>query len=141
MSLKDLIEQIKNEKNFYLKDILNKYNSFDWKEYVKLSNTNYNRIKIFENENFDVYVLTWNKLQKANIHDHSKNGCWLKVLEGKLIETIYDCELNIINTKKINNGDISFMKNDIGYHSIENENEMSVTLHIYSPPNHSTKFI
>jgi cysteine dioxygenase len=141
MLIKELIEKIKNEKNFYLNDILKEYKSHDWKEYIKVSDVTYNRMKIFENENFDVYIITWNKMQKANIHDHSKNGCWLKVLQGKLIEKIYDYKINIINTKTINEGDISFMKNNIGYHSIENGNDISVTLHVYSPPNHSTKFL
>ena len=114
MSLKDLIEQIKNEKNFYLKDILNKYNSFDWKEYVKLSNTNYNRIKIFENDILDVYIITWYLKAKSKIHDHAFNGCWLKVLNGKLEENVYDTNLNLVKTKTLDEGFISFISDNIG---------------------------
>jgi hypothetical protein len=35
----------------------------------------------------------------------------------------------------------SFMSNDIGFHSIQNNyNNISISLHIYSPPNHKTKY-
>lgn len=136
-----IIERIINSKEFYLRDILQEYTAEDWKKHVKTSSNTYNRSKIFENENFDVYVITWNNLQKANIHDHSENGCWLKVLDGKLAEKIYDSDMNILRTDIHEKNDISFMRNDIGFHSIENFNEITITLHIYSPPNHKTKFV
>ena len=136
-----IIERIINSKEFYLRDILQEYTAEDWKKHVKTSSNTYNRSKIFENENFEVYVITWNNLQKANIHDHSENGCWLKVLDGKLTEKIYDSDMNILRTDIREKNDISFMRNDIGFHSIENFNEITITLHIYSPPNHKTKFV
>ena len=30
--------------------------------------------------------------------------------------------------------------NYIGYHSINNKDEIAVTLHVYNPPNHKTTF-
>jgi cysteine dioxygenase len=138
----NFIEEIKNKKNFFLHDILNNYNDDDWKKFVNIDEKKYNRIKIYENENLDIYIITWNIKQKANIHDHSDNGCWLKVLKGQLVEKIYDNNLKLVKTNILKENEISFMKNDIGYHSIFNEeNDIAVSLHIYSPPNYKTKFI
>ena len=140
--METLIDKIKDAKNFDLYDILHSYQSDAWKEYVKINNDFYNKIKIFENDNVDIYIITWNVSQKANIHDHSDNGCWLKILDGNLIERIYDSQLNLIKTNILKKDDISFMKNDIGFHSIENSSEnICVTLHVYSPPNYQTKYI
>jgi len=137
----NLIEEIKNSKNFNLHDILNNYKDDDWKKFININENRYNRVKIFENENLDIYIITWNIKQKANIHDHSDNGCWLKVLEGQLIEKIYDNDLKLMKTNILRENEISFMKNDIGYHSIINEeNDIAASLHIYSPPNYKTKF-
>ena len=136
-----IIERIINSKEFYLRDILQEYTAEDWKKHVKTSSNTYNRSKIFENENFEVYVITWNNLQKANIHDHSENGCWLKVLKGKLEENLYDSNLNYVTRKTINQGDFSYIRNSIGYHNIINiEDKKALTLHIYSPKGHKTIF-
>jgi len=138
----NLIEEIINNKNFILHDILANYKDDDWKKFINVNQTNYNRVKIFENEKLDIYIITWNINQKANIHDHSDNGCWLKVLKGQLIEKIYDNNLKLIKTNFLTENEISFMKNDIGYHNIINqENDIAVSLHIYSPPNYETKFL
>ena len=94
------------------------------------------------NENFEIFIISWNKNQNAPIHDHSCNGCWLKVLQGKLIENIYESNsLSLCKSNTINTNDISFMKNNIGYHSMENNSDdIAVTIHIYNPPNHKTNF-
>ena len=138
----NLIEEIKSNKNFKLHDILDNYKEDDWKKFVIINENKYNRIKIFENEKIDIYIITWNKNQKANIHDHSENGCWLKVLKGKLTENLYNNNLKLIKINILNENEISFMKNDIGYHSIiNNEDDIAISLHIYSPPNYKTKFL
>lgn len=138
----NLIEEIKKSNNFDLYDILNNYKDDDWKKFISINVNSYNRVKIFENEKLDIYIITWNTKQKANIHDHSDNGCWLKVLKGQLIEKIYDSNLKLLKKNILRENEISFMKNDIGYHSITNEeNNISVSLHIYSPPNYKTKFL
>jgi cysteine dioxygenase len=141
--LKEIISKINEEKNFKkVGDILKEYNDEDWKIYVKTDNNRYCRNKIYENENFEIFIISWNKNQNAPIHDHSCNGCWLKVLQGELIENIYDSEsLSLYKSSSIKKNDISFMKNNIGYHSItNNSDETAVTIHIYNPPNHKTKF-
>jgi len=141
--LKEVILKISNQTNFdKVGDILKEYNDDDWKIHMKTDDNRYCRNKIFENENFEIFIISWNKNQNAPIHDHSCNGCWLKVLQGELIENIYESEsLSLYKSSSIKKNDISFMKNNIGYHSItNNSDETAVTIHIYNPPNHKTKF-
>ena len=124
-----------------IKNFINEYvyqNEFD----IFLKNSNENKkIKIFENDLFDVYIIVWNIYERSKIHNHAENGCWLKVLKGKLEENLYDSDLNYIIRKTINQGNSSFIKNSIGYHNIVNiENEKALTLHIYSPKGHKTAY-
>ena len=74
--------------------------------------------------------------QNSKIHNHSSNGCWLKILQGSIEEKIYNNKFDIIKYNIQNIGDISFIKDEIGYHSIQNtENDITVSLHVYNPPN------
>jgi cysteine dioxygenase len=141
--LKELILDIVNQTNFdKVGDVLKEYNDDDWKNYVKIDNNRYCKNKIFENEYFEIFIISWNKNQNAPIHDHSCNGCWLKVLQGELYENIYEVDsLTLYKSNIIKKNDISFMKNNIGYHSItNNSDDIAITIHIYNPPNHKTNF-
>ena len=142
MDIEKFIDEIKNIKNFQnIKNILNNYSGDDWKKFIKINDSIYHKEKIFENDYLDIYIITWNKKQQSQIHNHSKNGCWLKMLQGKLIENIYDKNINLQVKNILNSGDISFMHDDIGYHQIINDNDdISVSLHVYSPPKHVTKY-
>ena len=143
-TITELISKIKEVNNFTLtNDILNKYNGYDWNEYVKINESNYNREKVYEDDLFEILIITWNINQKASIHDHSENGCFLKILDGgELEEILYDNKCNELNTKILKTNEISYMDNNIGYHSIINNSpKIVVSIHIYSPPNHSTKFL
>ena len=148
-TLKDLelniIKEITNDKFSNIVDIVKKYNGSDWKKYIdntKSDDKNYNKkkIDIVDNDYFDMYVVSWNNNKKSKIHDHSENGCIMKVLNGNLNEYIYDKNLKLINYKTITTNDVSFIDNNKGYHSIRNIDDVSNTLHIYSPPNHITKY-
>ena len=53
-----------------------------------------------------------------------------------LDEKIYNKNIELIKYSIQNQGDISFIKDEIGYHSIKNiNNNISVSLHVYNPPN------
>ena len=142
MLLPELIDRINELHDFYKTgDILKEYDGNDWKQYVEINSNVYNRKKIYENINYEIYIITWNVNQMAKKHDHAKNGCFLKILCGELQEIRYfKDDTSKINTLTLN--DISYMSNNIGYHSIYNKNnEIAVTIHIYSPPNHNTLFM
>ena len=119
-----------------IKNLINSYNEDDWKSYVIKDDLKYNKIKVFETELFDIYIIVWNINQQSKVHNHSSNGCWLKILEGKVEEKIYNNKFELLKYNIQNRGEISFIKDDIGYHSIKNiNNNISVSLHIYNPPN------
>ena len=156
-NLQDLLGMI-NENRFepFSKniDIVDSYTGKDWKYYIddipsswftNISEPIYIRKKLDFNifNWFEVFIIIWNKNSKTMIHDHSEKGCILKVLQGELKETIYkDCSGNIVNTNFIKESYTSFMHNDLGFHSIENiYDDISISLHIYSPCNHKTKYI
>lgn len=144
MTLERLINCLNKLKpsNVYLAyNLLNNYKSNDWQEYTVNQNKPYSKKLIYENNLFDMYLISWNKNTVSNIHDHSNNGCILKVLQGKIIEDIYDENLNFIKSNKFNKNDISYIDNNIGYHAITNiNNDMTYTLHIYSPPKYKTNY-
>lgn len=123
-------------------NILKKYKSSDYKKYINNTKNIYNRQLIHRNDNYDMYLITWGINSKSKIHNHSNNGCCLKLLDGKLEENIYDSNLSLKETNLFNSDSISFMSNSIGYHDIKNidKNNASISLHIYSPPNHKTIF-
>ncbi len=122
--------------------ILQKYNGNDWLEFIEINPHHYNRCKIYDCDYFDMYVLTWNNNQESKIHNHADNGCLSKTLLGSYQEIFYDPSdlTQITNTINNKTDDINFIDNKIGYHKIKNNDEVTVTLHIYSPPNFKTKF-
>lgn len=126
-----------------LTTIMKSYSGDDWKNFVAISHTNYNKEKIFESGLFDMFIITWNNYQCSLIHDHSENGCLYKVLYGNITEKIYKGNdiANVILDKNMKEGEVSYIDNFIGYHSMNNLNEnICVTLHVYSPPNYITNY-
>ena len=135
-------------------DIVDSYTGNDWKYYINdipsswfnnVGETTYIRKKLDFNifNWFEVFIIVWNKGSKTKIHDHAEKGCILKVLHGELKETIYkDYPGNIVKTNIIKKSETSFMHNDLGFHSIENiSDDISISLHVYSPCSHKTKYI
>jgi len=138
-TLDELICEINNIKDFNsLETVLKKYNGEDWRKYIKHNKKTYTRVKIYEQFEFEIYLIIWDSNCKTPIHDHADNGCWLKVLDGKIHEKKYSTNLDLIHDHIYENGYVSYMNNTIGFHSIINSDKISYTLHIYSPPNHKT---
>ena len=117
------------------------YTSLDYKNWVSYNKYSYKRNLIYRDNNFEILLLCWKPYSLAKIHDHSQNGCILKLLSGNLIETKFDPSLNIIGSSLITPNNISYMSNDIGYHAINNLNCKAITLHVYSPPNYQSRFV
>ena len=140
MTLLKMIDNIK--KNFKNSEkYLNNYFETDYKKYIILNEFKYNRERIYIDDEIEVFIITWNKNQETKIHNHAKNGCFLKILEGSLVENVFNFDnLNKSGTKILRKGDISYMDDSIGLHSVKKLDDISVSIHIYSPPNHLIKF-
>lgn len=138
-TLEELIDHVK--KDFKNSEIhLKTYVNNDYIKYIHHNNSSkYHRERIYIDDEIEVFIITWGKNQEAKMHNHSENGCFLKILEGSLEETIYSNNENI--KRILTKGSISYMNDNIGLHSVVNlDNVLCVSLHIYSPPNHTTTF-
>ena len=129
---------------------LNKYyyqykKKFRNKDILKTTENNgYIKMQVFKNNILDCYLIFWEPHSKSPIHNHADNGCYLKVLNGCLEESLYNLtnngELLLKKTEIIDKNNIGFIHNDIGNHSITNPNDYLVTsIHIYSPPDFNAR--
>ena len=145
LSLQKKITEEMNKNNNLLinnvKDILLYYSGEDWNNYVEISSSKYLKKLVCKTDNYDMYIITWDKNQVSPIHDHSLNGCVYKILEGNIIENIYDKDLKLNCTNIVNKNNCGCICNDIGYHSMNNDyDNICVSLHVYSPPDYKTKY-
>lgn len=114
--------------NYYLKNT---------NDYIKFKENDYSRNTIFRNDIFEIIAISWWGGSKTNYHKHPENGCKLKVIFGKLKETLLlSNKIKKINLLKKNN--CSYLDNSIGIHQIE-ALEPSLSIHIYSPPGYYDK--
>ena len=137
-----LISGIKNNNNlFKSQQILKSYNSTDWKKFVNFDNDNYKKNLVYRDDKFEVFVVCWLPKQETKIHNHSKNGCILKILEGNMQEIMYDNKIydennfKILSKNTIIKDDVRYIDDNLGFHKMINNNYKTVSLHIYSPPN------
>lgn len=129
--LKDIDQSSKQLELYIGHDWMYKMSRIDEGEYYKIS--------VYNSELFDVYLIFWGKNSITYYHDHAKYGCVMKVLYGELIEERKDIKNNI-QISTVNKGEISMIKNSDGIHRISSECNLSVSLHIYFPGNHSTNY-
>jgi len=114
--------------------IVEKYNGNDWKKYCKFCNVSYKRNLVYINDLFDIYVICWNINQQSPIHDHASNGCIMKILKGEVNQQLFTSDVKFIKQIVNNEGNVSYIDNDIGLHKIINSNNKTISLHVYSPP-------
>ena len=110
-------------------------------KYNHLENT-YAKQIVHRNEIYSMEVISWGSNSKSPIHNHTEYGCFMKVLDGSLMEYLYNPELKFIKETRLEPHGVSYINNDIGVHSIENKNklDMSYSLHIYFPGKYNTKY-
>jgi len=121
---------------------MERYNGLDYINFINFNAEHYKRTKLekYSNDKFELILICWNKNQDTKIHSHSENGCLMKILEGEIEETVYDKFINIINKNIYKKNNVSFIHNEIGYHKIKAK-EMTISLHLYSPPNYKSLII
>lgn len=88
---------------------------------------------VYIDDNIEIIVIYWPAKSSTRIHNHPKNGCIMRVLDGLLREDVYVD--NIVIETNIINGLATKEHNQ--FHKITNEqNYQSVSIHVYSPPNY-----
>lgn len=137
-----ITSKLHNGKNLFdLKYLLEQYNGNDWKNYLSFSEEKYTRNKVYTNGDIDILVICWNNNQQSGIHDHPENGCLLRMLQGSIKEEVYikqDDKYTYSKTNYLEHNKVSYKEGNCCIHNIMNGNQLSVSLHIYSPSNYKT---
>lgn len=141
MDLEKLISELKIylNNNKSLKNAIYLLNNFDLdqiKPYSNFQETGYKRNLVFKCDLFEIFLICWSPNAISAIHDHSCNGCLMKILEGCLEEEIYNKDLSKNQNYIRNKDDIQYIDNSLGYHKIRNNNKDTISIHIYSPPDY-----
>jgi predicted metal-dependent enzyme (double-stranded beta helix superfamily) len=123
-------------------NIIKNYNGDEWKKLVIFNEDKYCKRVLFSNDICEIIIIGWYPKQNAPKHDHAELGCSLLILQGELTENVYDIlGEKLIQTNILKKGINNSINNDIGIHSIiNNSNFDTVSLHVYRPPNHKTKY-
>ena len=110
----------------------------------------------------NLLILVWSPGKGSLVHDHAGAHCVMKVLKGKLRETLYEMPeeggkggegLRVRKETEFGQDEVAYISDDvrspvagqiqvlmldeqIGLHKIENAdpNEVAVSLHLYTPP-------
>lgn len=131
----------------YVQTMMTSYksNPRDWKKFAKFDTHRYTRNLVDKgNGRFNLMVLCWNESQGSSIHAHANSHCFLKVLEGKAREELFDwpnssegeTEMTKLCDNEYERDACAYMCDEKGLHRVENpsHSEKLVTLHLYSPP-------
>eukprot|EP00045_Choanoeca_perplexa_P022931 m.11391 g.11391 ORF g.11391 m.11391 type:complete len:205 (+) comp9805_c0_seq2:232-846(+) len=130
-----------------IKAILNSYtsNPEDWSKYALFDPHCYTRNLVDGgNGKYNIMLLCWNMGQASSIHSHAGSHCFMKLLEGSLVEELYDPPTEVkagapmelqVETQHGENG-VIYISDQIGMHRVVNPSHThnAVSLHIYSPP-------
>lgn len=121
-------------------DDLNAYDGNDWKKCPRTLQPCYIRNKQnisikYYGSVFDLIIISWGPKCATPVHNHTNAGCIYKVLEGKLVEELYDAsriDKEPLKISILKTGDTGYIDNDIGFHRVINDSDtVSVSLHIY----------
>lgn len=119
------------------KQILSEYHGDDYKKYLQFDEEKYARNYVINTELFDVLILCWRPGQKTMLHGHPKDGCFVKILQWEITETLYNADKKPLRTSVMREWETMYNHDSIGYHILENaSNRDTVSLHIYSPGNY-----
>ncbi|KAJ5586982.1 uncharacterized protein N7459_002747 [Penicillium hispanicum] len=126
-------------------------NSKEWGPYaLGDASRTYTRNLIDEgNGKSNLLILVWSPGKGSAIHDHANAHCVMKILKGKLQETLYSWP----DQSKIEHGqtsppqitrrtiydenEVTYMSDKLGLHRISNPDpdNFAISLHLYTPPN------
>mmetsp|Transcript_21513 Transcript_21513/g.30765 ORF Transcript_21513/g.30765 Transcript_21513/m.30765 type:complete len:235 (-) Transcript_21513:16-720(-) len=117
------------------KDEWRKYAFFDGKK-------NYTRNLIAtDDETFTLLLLCWNAGRESPIHDHPCDGCWVRLCQGRIRETRYECNdetdtMEVTSDMILEDNAPTFISDIQGYHKVGNPDPTlpAVALHLYCPP-------
>lgn len=108
------------------------------KPFAFWSDETYTRNCVARTKDYELLLLCWEEGQETQIHCHNGEECWVYLAKGKLREKRFDTENGHIKKTadvKMTRDRLSYMNDDLGYHSLHNLNEgKSMSLHLYVGP-------
>jgi len=131
---------------FDVKDYIQNFDfsKVDFDSLAQFDSNSYKRTLLYNDGNIDIYLIGWNNKQASKIHDHPDNGCVMRVLKNQVSEETYimrDSGLEKVTYKCLTVGQTGHIKKNTILHRIMNEtDEQSLSLHVYSPPNYKTRY-
>jgi len=128
-----------------IREVLENYksNPADWQKYAHFDPHKYTRNLVdIGNGKFNLLILCWGPGMGSSIHDHTDSHCFVKVLDGSLLETRYawpddsDSPMEEAGSDLHNTNGVTYISDKIGLHRMENpsHSDSTVTLHLYIPP-------
>ncbi|XP_014667228.1 PREDICTED: cysteine dioxygenase type 1-like, partial [Priapulus caudatus] len=131
--------------------LMNNYKSNpEWKKYANFDPHKYTRNLVDDgNGKYNLIMLCWSEGQGSSIHSHANSHCFLKVLEGNLMETLYDWpseghassdeggeHLQKKRIVTVMENQVAYINDSLGLHRIENPShtDLACSLHLYCPP-------
>lgn len=108
--------------------------------YTHWNKQHYTRNCIARDEYFELILLCWEKGQKTAIHCHDNQECWVKIISGEFVETIYEIDeasnvISILNSDVVSQNEVTTMQDVTLFHTLENLHKgRSMSLHLYMKP-------
>jgi cysteine dioxygenase len=113
----------------------------EYKPYAHFNQEHYTRNCIARTKEFELILLCWEEGQETPIHCHNNQECWVYVVKGEFDEQRFvesekkDEAIEVEEEMQLGQDGISYMNDDMGYHSLENiNNGRAMSLHLYMNP-------
>lgn len=154
LSLQELVHNISQELNRpdkcmkRVRSLMERYDASagEWKRYAFWdAKTNYTRNLIAtDQKTFTLMQLCWNPSKWSPCHDHNGSECFMRMVEGQLIEVRYQWPdpkadqsqpLHIVSQTTLQPGSVCFINDSLGLHKVGNPSAsvQAVSLHCYIP--------
>lgn len=89
---------------------------------------------LFQNEQFELVLMTWGAGSSSPIHGHGGSQCYMQSLGGELIETRYRPYNAIpVHEAKLTTGHVSYINDEASFHKLSSVTG-AVSLHLYARP-------
>ncbi|CAJ0558157.1 unnamed protein product, partial [Mesorhabditis spiculigera] len=150
---------VKNEEKMLKigRRLLERYMSQEggWRKYAfgDPKKIKYYRNMVAQGKGWYLLVLVWPEGLQSAIHGHSNANCFVKMLDGELLERRYDTPeslvfegkpeangdsakvMRLIGENRYTKNNVSYMSDDQGLHSMNNDSNSNeaISLHLYFP--------
>ncbi|KAL6052534.1 Cysteine dioxygenase [Balamuthia mandrillaris] len=111
----------------------------EYQAYARFNKQHYTRVLVAQDKRFSLVMACWEKGQQSPIHDHSGSSVWLKVLQGRMLETQYSVWPNRAKILRLGNkvldvDESSSLDGTLAHRMVNEHDGTSITLHLYAPP-------